>query len=91
MQLADSRAAQLNLDRDSNIPGLNPTANPLDEVSGKFLIAGEQAQALRKAAKVTRGKAQPAARGPIISLEAIESKGIEHGQPMSGCGNHLPG
>src|SRR5580658_11027103 len=72
----------LNLYRNTNLSSRHSKPNPGDKLLGSIRFAAQDSNALRKAAEVTRGEAQPAARGPCIRGLAIKSDCVQLGHPV---------
>ncbi len=62
-----------------------------DELLCSFRFTIKDSHALRETAQVARGKAQPAAGGPIFPRQAVQGDGVELGKPEGRCGGHAPG
>lgn len=76
--LAARVGMNLNCGRDFALRG--GLADALAEASGKFTVRVEKVQAMRHAAEITRGEAQPSAGFPVLGVKAGDGDFIESGK-----------
>lgn len=79
------------LKRESDLVAVDLLAQLFPKTRGKLAVGGQQAQAVRGTAEVARRQPQPAARLPVVLVEASDCDCIKLCEFLRTAGIHAPG